>query len=200
MSSASQPPGSPDTLPVGDDSGPPALPPSGGRVAPGLLSFPGEALAMIPPGRISLDDSLWPLLMVKFTGMPATAQVAAYLEQLTGYLERGERHVTLVDTSGMTGAGPSEQRQLQVEWMKRHEARLNEQLLGSAYVITSPLVRLSVSVIFFLKPMRQPYVITSTVPEAAAWTANLLQQAGCALPARRVREHFSLPGGERSEP
>jgi hypothetical protein len=150
---------------------------------------------LIPPGRISFDDSLWPLLVVRFTGVPATAQVAAYLEQLTRYLERSEPYATLLDTREMTGTGPSEQRHLQVEWMKRHEARLEALSLGCAFVVTSPLVRLAVSVVFFLKPTRRPYLVTGNLPEAAAWTASILEQSGQGLAARRVRAHFSLPGG-----
>jgi hypothetical protein len=152
------------------------------------------------PNRISFDDSLWPLLVVKFEGVPTTAQVAEYLEELTRYLERGERYITLNDTTGMTGMGPSEQRQMQVDWMKRHAERCRELSLGVAYAAPSPLVRLTVSVIFFLQPTRAPYLVTSTVSSAAAWVADQLEERGLGPVAERVREHYALsPPARRTD-
>ncbi|HSP80938.1 MAG TPA: STAS/SEC14 domain-containing protein [Myxococcaceae bacterium] len=142
---------------------------------------------------ISFDDSLWPLLVVKFTGVPTTPQWEAYLEELTRHLERGERFIALADMSGMSGTGPSEQRFQQVEWLKQHEARLRELHLGAAIVITSPVVRLAVSVVFFLKPAPMPYFIASNVTDAAEWVARRLEEKGLLTEAGRVREHFQLP-------
>ena len=65
---------------------------------------------MSPTSDIQLDDALWPLLLVRFTGVPTTRQVEAYLARMTACLERGERYVSVLDSSGMTGMGPAEQR------------------------------------------------------------------------------------------
>jgi hypothetical protein len=152
---------------------------------------------MNPRSDILLDDSLWPLLLVRFVGVPTTPQVEAYLAQMTSYLERGEHYVTLLDSSGMTGMGPAEQRHLQAAWMKKHDAKLRVRSQGTAFVITSPLVRLAVSVVFHIKPTHSPYRIAATLPEAAAWAANRLAAVGLLPAAERVRERFGLAPSQR---
>jgi hypothetical protein len=141
---------------------------------------------------IMLDDSLWPLLRVDFLGIPTTAQAEAYLERMTAYLERGERHAVIFDSSGMTGMGPAEQRHLQAAWLKRHDARVRELRLGAAYIIHSPVVRLAVSVVYYLRPTTTPYLITATQGEAARWAALRLEEDGQQDAAQRVRAHFGL--------
>lgn len=141
---------------------------------------------------ILLDDSVWPLLVVKFMGVPTTAHVHAYLERMTGYLERDERHAVIFDSSGMTGIGQSQQYHLQAEWLKRHDARLKQVRLGAAYIIHSPVVRLAVSVVYYLRPTSTPYLITAKEAEAARWVASRLEEDGQHGAAQRAREHFGL--------
>jgi len=147
---------------------------------------------MTPRGDIQLDGSLWPLLLVRFEGVPTTPQVEAYLAGMTSFLERGEPYVSLLDSSGMTGMGPAEQRHMQAAWLKRHDAKLRVLNQGTAFVITSPLVRLAVSVVFHLKPKNTPYLIAATLLEAADWAAQRLVAAGLAPAAERVRQRFGL--------
>jgi hypothetical protein len=141
---------------------------------------------------VQLDDSQWPLLLVSFLGVPTTAQVQAYLERMTGYLERGERHAVIFDSSGMTGMGPAEQRHMQAAWLKQHDAQVKQLRLGAAYIIHSPVVRLAVSVVYFLRPTTTPYLITAKLSEAAGWAALRLDEDGQHDAAQRVREHFGL--------
>jgi hypothetical protein len=147
---------------------------------------------MTPQSDIQLDDSLWPLLLVRFKGVPTTPQVEAYLAGMTSFLERGEPYVSLLDSSGMTGMGPAEQRHMQAAWLKQHDEKLRVLSQGTAFVITSPLVRLAVSVVFHIKPKQTPYLIAATLPEAAAWAAHQLAAAGLHLAAERVRQRFGL--------
>jgi hypothetical protein len=153
---------------------------------------------MSPTHDIQWDDSQWPLLVVRFLGVPTTPQVEANLARQTAILERGERHAILYDASGMTGVGPAEQRHLQAAWLKQHDARLRELVLGVAFVIHSPVVRLAVSIVMHLRPMPSPYVMAATQGEAVAWAADRLEQDGQEAAARRVREHFALYGGRRA--
>ncbi|HYO73480.1 MAG TPA: hypothetical protein VEU33_46190 [Archangium sp.] len=141
---------------------------------------------------VLVDDALWPLLVVKFLGVPTTSQVQAYLERMTGYLERGERHAVIFDSSGMRRIGQSHQYHMQAEWLKQHDARVRELRLGAAYIIHSPVVRLAVSVVYFLRPTTTPYLITAKESEAARWAALRLDEDGQHGTAQRVREHFGL--------
>jgi hypothetical protein len=152
---------------------------------------------MSPANDIQWDDSLWPLRVVRFLGVPTRPQIEAHLARMTAVLERGERHAVIYDTRGMTGVGPSEHRHLPAAWMKKHDARLRELALGVAFVIQSPVVRLAVSLVMHLRPMPSPYVVTATPGEAVAWAANRLEQDGQEAAAQRVREHFGLLAGRQ---
>jgi hypothetical protein len=144
---------------------------------------------------ILLDDSLWPLLIVRFVGVPTPPQMEAFLTRMTAILERGEPYVSLFDASGMTGVGSTELRHLYVAWMKRHAVRQRELNRGTASVVTSPLIRLTLNVVLHLTPQRSPYLITARLDEAAAWVADRLEQSGQGPAARRVREHFGPRDG-----
>ncbi|HZH78016.1 MAG TPA: hypothetical protein VEY88_18455 [Archangium sp.] len=146
---------------------------------------------MEPVASITFDDSLWPLLVVKFVGAPTNQQQEAYLSQLRDYLRHGERYVSILDTR-LLRMMSSEQRVRQAEFIKENEGLLRQVTLGMAAIVTSPLIRLAASVFLHLKPMPTPYYCAPTLPAAADWTADRLTQAGLGVSAERVRRHFGL--------
>ena len=77
-------------------------------------------------------------------------------------------------------------------WLKEHDALIQEKGVATSVIITSPLIRLALSAIFYFKPMPVPYVVTSRFSEAALWAISRLQTQGLALEAERLRHHFGL--------
>ena len=73
---------------------------------------------------------------------------------------------------------PIEQRWRQVEWFEEHERSIRERVLGTAVILVSPLVRLSVSAIVFFKPLPVPLATFPHLTAAEAWAAERLQEAG----------------------
>jgi hypothetical protein len=134
---------------------------------------------------ITVDDSLWPLVLCRFEGTPSLPEFEGYLRKRAGLLQRGP-HLLLVD--GMnTGMKPPSQRQRLVEWMGQHEALLRERLLGIAYATNSDQMRLTLSIIFHLRPPVSPYVIFSRMEQAVGWVVHKLEEAGQHEAAERVR-------------
>jgi hypothetical protein len=156
--------------------------------------------AMNTPDDIHVDDSLWPLVHVRFLGVPSTPQVEAYLARMTSLVERGEPYVSILDSSRMTGMGPPQQRHLQAAWKKRHAEQLKVLNLGTAFVITSPLVRLAVSTVFYLTPMHSPYLIAASLPQTVAWAVQRLEASGLHAAAERVRHAFGLGASRHAGP
>ncbi|MFY0565078.1 hypothetical protein ACN28E_14655 [Archangium lansingense] len=142
-----------------------------------------------PTGSVTFDDSLWPLMVVRLTGELSPQQAEDYLSRSTQFMQRQERHALIFDVSTL-GQVSSEQRQRQVEWLKQNEALMRQTVLGIAYVVTSPLVRLTMGVIFHFKPPPVPYTIVSRLDAAGAWAARCLEEAGLHAPAERVRQQF----------
>ena len=135
---------------------------------------------MLPDCSITFDDSRWPLRLVRFVGTPTPRQYENYLETLTSSLRRRERYLSITDlTRG--GLPTPEQRQRQVLWMQEHEGLLREVLLGMAFIITSPIMRLSVSTVMHFKPLPVPYFITDQEREAVDWAGARIEEQGLGL-------------------
>jgi hypothetical protein len=131
---------------------------------------------------ISFDDSQWPLLTVSFTGTMSAQEFDAYLSSMTASLNRGEKYVSILDTRGLSTAPTLEQRQRLVGWVRRNESALRQRVLGSAYVITSPFVRLAMNIMCQLKPLPCPHTIVGDIKVARAWSAERFRAAGLPPP------------------
>ncbi|WP_375771186.1 hypothetical protein NR798_09885 [Archangium gephyra] len=146
---------------------------------------------------ITIDDSLWPLLQVKFPSAFTNPQQEQYLSRLLTYLRRGERYVGVMDTHLLKNSS-SEQRQRQAEFIKEHEALFRQYSLGTAGIVTSPLMALGARILIHLKPMPTPFYVASSLPAAMTWAAQRLESAGLLEPAERVRRHFGLLAERRT--
>jgi hypothetical protein len=152
---------------------------------------------MDPSASITIDDSLWPLLLVKFPSAFTNLQQEEYLGRLLSYVRRGEKYVGVMDTYLLKNPS-SEQRQRQADFIKEHEALFRQYSLGTAGIVTSPLMALGARILIHLKPMPSPYYVASSLPAAVTWAAERLEQAGLLEPAERVRHHFGLLAERRT--
>ena len=150
---------------------------------------------MTPVPSVSIDDSLWPLRLVRFVGVATPQQFEHYLGEMDACLRRGERFVCVLDIS-QGGAPTQEQRQRQANWLKESEPLMRQVELGVAFVVTSPVIRLALSTIFYFKPMPIPYRVTDRLVSAAEWAAQRFVEAGLVHDAERTRCHFGLPNGQ----
>ncbi len=144
---------------------------------------------------VRFDDSLWPLLIVTFEGPHTDAQFEEYLERHAGYLRRGEKYVALMDAQN--AASPSlPQRKRQADWIRKHEDAIQAQQLGAVFVITSPLIRMALNVIYTMRPPPYPYAVVGDLNAAREWSAETFRKAGLVLPSVLIRSHYGL-GRER---
>ncbi|MFY0572830.1 hypothetical protein ACN28E_54620 [Archangium lansingense] len=139
-------------------------------------------------GRVDFDDeSLWPLLLVGYVGTPSAEQQEEYQARLSACLRRGEKYVSIIDTRSFVGI-PMAQRQRMAEFLKEQEDLFRQVSLGTCLLITSPMVRLIVSVVFHLKPMPSPYYVAASMPAALDWVIGRLEAAGLTEDAARIRQ------------
>jgi hypothetical protein len=150
------------------------------------------------PAAIHVDDTLWPLLLLRFEGTPSPQQFEAYLIRMEGYFERRERHVVILDLLGTNITGLQERCERHAVWMRQHEAQLRQWPLGVAVITDAIALRLLVRVILHRGPSNLPHLMVSRLAEAALWAAARLQQAGLGAEALRVRQHFGLLPGQGS--
>jgi len=139
------------------------------------------------------DDSLWPLLLIHLEGELSDQEFEKFFAHGHATLGRRERYVSIFDLSRM--ALPSaEQRQKQATWMKEHQPFLREYVLGTAFVVTSPFLRLTLNLLFHVAPTPAPYIVVSTVDAGVAWAATRLQQSGFSAQAEHIRSHYFRDG------
>lgn len=149
---------------------------------------------LISTEHLTVDGRLWPLLVVKFGPEAQASDLETYLELREEWLRRGEPHVSVLDVREvrLCQVCPSI-RQRYVEWLRANAAPLRETLIGSAYLLRSPEGRVMTGLMRHCAGMSSPYVVASTLPQAATWAADRFQDAGLAACATRVRAAFSIP-------
>ena len=128
-----------------------------------------------------IDDSHWPRLYLRLPGILTTQGHEDCLTALALQLRRQERFVSIVDLTRV-GLVPLEQRWRQVEWFEEHEQLMRETSVGTAIILTSPLVRLSISAILYFKRLPLPMTLVATPAEAEAWARSRLEEAGLLPP------------------
>jgi hypothetical protein len=138
--------------------------------------------------RIDFDEeSLWPLLLVRYVGSPTVEQQEEYQLRLSECLQRGEKYVSIIDMRAFTGV-PTTQRQRMAQFLREHEALFRQVALGTCILLNSPMVRLIVNVVFHLKPMPTPYYVASSPRVALDWAFGRLEAAGLTEEAASIRE------------
>ena len=140
-------------------------------------------------GSITFDGQWSPLVIVTFVGQVSAAQYEEFLATHLEYVRRG-RCLFIFDTS-RSGTRLVEYRQRQVEWLEEHEPLLAEAVIATAFIITSPVIRLLANLLHHLKPMAWPQLFARGLPEALEWAEARLREAGdCPGPwaGTRVRQ------------
>jgi hypothetical protein len=139
-------------------------------------------------GRVDFDDeSLWPLLLVRYVGTPTLEQQEEYQARLSECLHRGEQYVSIIDMRAFEGV-PNTQRQRMAQFLREHEPLFRRVAIGTCILLDSPLARLVVSVVFHLKPMPTPYYVASSPRGALDWVLARLAAAGLSEEVARIRE------------
>lgn len=139
---------------------------------------------------ILVDESLWPLVTGRFVGTPSLAEFTAYLDHRLRLLRRGP-HVAAMDLN-QAGVNTGEQRQCMAAWMGQHEQLLRERLLGTAYAISSDSIRLTLSIIFHLRPPVSPYVMVGGMQQAVEWGLRKLEESGHSEASQHIRLRAGL--------
>jgi hypothetical protein len=146
---------------------------------------------------IIFDDSLWPLLISRFEGAVSDGEYERYLSRGKAYLERGELYVSILDMARLAMPTAS-QRQRQLEWLREHAEALRKQVLGCAFIIHSPLIRMTLSTVFHIVPMPTPYVALQDMGAGLRWATARLEEARLQDSADRIRQHFNAQLSRRS--
>jgi hypothetical protein len=140
---------------------------------------------------ITFDDSQWPLLAVRLSGNVSDTQYAEYLAHMDTYLDRDEPFVCIVDVSECSVPSVT-QRYLHAAWIHKNEARLRDLLLGQSSIVTTAHMRLSRSMLNYVKPLPVPNAAVPDMDAALRYVAGRLEGEGLRGCAERMRRVFGL--------
>ena len=138
---------------------------------------------------VVFDDSLWPLLIIHYPATQSDTEYEEGLKRLSGFLQRREPYFSIIDTSRI-GTPNSTQRQRQVEWDRSHNGLARTWGRGTAFIVTSPFVRVAMSLYFHVRPLGVPHVIVADMDSALTWTVAQMERTGFVAEAARVRQHL----------
>jgi hypothetical protein len=122
--------------------------------------------------EIEIDESEWPVVVVRWRGRPSDASLVAGLARMDGWLARGERFAMIVDTRGGEGLTP-EQRRMLLAHMKRN-VELNTKSLVQAFVANDLLSRSLYWGVQLLMPSPFPSKVFRELDAARAWAIETL--------------------------
>lgn len=129
-----------------------------------------------------LDLSRLPLVRVTFDGLASDAEFDKYLSGITDLLMVGRQKTVTVLDARASARAPATQRKRQAAWIKEHESLLRRYSLGTAFVITSPLVRGVLTAILWLQQLPTPHTVVATIAEAERWATEQFRRAGVTAP------------------
>ncbi|WPB79324.1 hypothetical protein KYC5002_09220 [Archangium violaceum] len=135
---------------------------------------------------VTFDDSLWPLLIIDYPPTQSDMEYEEGLARLSGFVQRPEPYFIIIDTSRI-GMPNSTQRQRQVEWDRTNDVRIREWGRGTAFIVTSPFVRVAMSLYFHVRPLGIPYVIAADMGAALTWMVAEMERTDFKAEAERVR-------------
>ncbi len=121
-----------------------------------------------------IDESSFPLVIIRFTGNKSTDQnFKIYLED-TKACYRFEKPLAIIfDASNATIPSFSHQK-MQADWLKENEQLMTDFCKGTAYVIPNVAIRAILKMIFSLQKQPVPYKIFEKTTEAENWVKSLV--------------------------
>jgi len=134
---------------------------------------------------IELDESLWPLIVVRYSQKVDEDEFGELLQRLDKNIARciAERTKTAIIYDSRAGYAASPRvRQQQADWMKKNAMITKVNCVGLAFVINSTVVRGVLTAVLWLSDLPAPYCVVGTVGEAEQWCRDRLAESKVQIP------------------
>lgn len=131
--------------------------------------------------HLKVDTSRLPLVLCEFDGKFTEEQALQYCEELRAVLEQRQRIIMVTDlrTASMVAL---KVRSTMREFTKDTMHLSNAYTAASAIIITSPIIRMTVTAMFHLTRPKYPVKVFKCIQEGTAW---VLQQYDIELGAQK---------------
>ena len=129
-----------------------------------------------------IDDRYFPLVVNIIPERIHAEHLPAFFAKSQAVLLRRQPYVTITDTSACREMPNATVRKELADWSKKFDALMKRYTVGSAIVITSPLVRGGLTALFWLAPPPYPQQVVATLAEAVDVVRGYYAAAGHPVP------------------
>lgn len=130
-----------------------------------------------------VDDRFFPLVVNTIPERLRAEDLPRFFARSEEVLRRREPYVTISDTTATREIPNASVRRALADWNTKVEPLMKQYTLGSAIVITSPLVRGGLTALFWLAPPPYPQEVVATVEQALEVVSRFYGASGRPLPA-----------------
>lgn len=151
---------------------------------------------------ITVDDALWPLVIVTFRSSATDADWRAMFARYEAFYARREPFHVVNDGVSFRSALSASQRKLIADEARAHEAASRQWVLGGATVVANTVMRGFVTAITWIAPPVYKLTIHATLAEAVDEAFATFDARRIPIPeaARRYRASLGAPRPERAGP
>ena len=124
------------------------------------------------------DDTHWPLIDLRLTGIDEGSDIEIMLAGLSRRLRRG-RCALLFDTTEVvppTLSQAQENVRLEGQWLRANQELVRSNLVAVAFVIPGSAVRFALSGVLLIAPLPAPHIVASSEAEARAYCLEALRK------------------------
>lgn len=118
---------------------------------------------------IELDDSQWPLVVIRFTGAPTDEEFEEYLRLYESYLERTGRYGLVLVTEPDAPMTKSKHAKMQAQWIKDHFEILGRKCVGISFVLPGPMMRGVLKAILAMQKLPMDHTVFAREFDACQW-------------------------------
>jgi hypothetical protein len=129
-----------------------------------------------------VDDRHFPLVVNIIPERIHAEHLPAFFARSEAVLRLGRPYVTITDTTACQELPNAVVRKALADWSKQFEPLMKRYTVGSAIVITSPLIRGGLTALFWLAPPPYPLQIVATLTAAVDAVSEHYAAAGHAVP------------------
>jgi hypothetical protein len=148
-----------------------------------LASGVGDAIRAVSEAHFQIDDSRSPLVVVRYVGRVDDDAFRAYLDSHRKVLDKGEPYALLADALE-AGVPSPPQRRMQAEFLRVEQHRLARLCVGTAFIISSGVIRGALTAILWMQALPMPFTVLSTRAAGELWCRQRLADTA-AVPAQR---------------
>ena len=134
------------------------------------------------PRLVEVDDSAWPLVIVRIPPVLDTAAIESMFRGMDGVVDRKSRFAAMIDTRELSQFPNAVERKTIATWMTERTTAEALYNLGNAVVMTSPSARAVFTAIQWIRRPVTAHFITGTTLAGIDWCCMRLKQAGLSLP------------------